>query len=48
VRKGYYPETGEDALVMWANDVDTPDYADRLDEIEIGVPGRTIVEGDWL
>jgi ribosomal-protein-alanine N-acetyltransferase len=48
VRKGYYPETGEDALVMWANDVDTPDYADRLDEIEIGVPGCTIVEGDWL
>ena len=23
VRRGYYPETREDALVMWANDVDT-------------------------
>ena len=24
VRKGYYAETKEDAIVMWANDVDTP------------------------
>ncbi len=23
VRKNYYPETGEDALVMWAHDIDT-------------------------
>jgi [ribosomal protein S18]-alanine N-acetyltransferase len=48
VRKGYYPETGEDALVMWANDVDTELYAARLREIEGGVPGRTVVEGDWI
>jgi ribosomal-protein-alanine N-acetyltransferase len=48
VRKGYYPETGEDALVMWANDVDTELYAARLNEIESGVPGRTVVEGDWI
>ena len=48
VRKGYYPETGEDALVMWANDIDTEAYADRLREIEGGVPGSTIVEGDWI
>src|SRR4029453_15677932 len=26
VRKGYYQETGEDALVMWADDVRTDDY----------------------
>ena len=25
VRKGYYVETNEDALVMWAHDVDAPD-----------------------
>ena len=25
VRKNYYPITGEDALVMWAYDIDTPD-----------------------
>ena len=24
IRKGYYAETNEDALVMWANDVDSP------------------------
>jgi ribosomal-protein-alanine N-acetyltransferase len=48
VRKGYYPETGEDALVMWSNDIDTDDYAARLDELERGVPGRTVVEGDWI
>jgi [ribosomal protein S18]-alanine N-acetyltransferase len=48
VRKGYYPESGEDALVMWANDVDTERYAARLREVEGGVPGRTVVEGDWI
>ena len=48
VRKGYYPETGEDALVMWANDVDTELYAARLHELEGGVPGRTVIEGDWI
>lgn len=30
IRKNYYSETNEDALVMWANDIDTPDYAERL------------------
>ena len=48
VRKGYYPETREDALVMWANDVDTPDYAARLADLEERIPGRTVVEGGWL
>jgi len=30
-RKNYYP--GEDALVMWALDIDRPEYASRLEEI---------------
>ena len=30
VRKKYYIETNEDALVMWAEGIDTPDYAARL------------------
>jgi ribosomal-protein-alanine N-acetyltransferase len=34
VRKNYYPENGEDAIVMWARDIDTPLYADRLSRIE--------------
>ncbi|MFS8584413.1 MAG: ribosomal protein S18-alanine N-acetyltransferase, partial [Acidimicrobiia bacterium] len=48
VRRGYYPETREDALVMWANDIGTPEYAARLADIEREVPGRTIVDGGWL
>jgi ribosomal-protein-alanine N-acetyltransferase len=46
VRKGYYQETNEDALVMWAHDVDTPAYAERLAEIEASVPGTTVQEGE--
>jgi ribosomal-protein-alanine N-acetyltransferase len=34
VRRNYYPVTGEDALVMWAYDIDTPDYAERLRSLE--------------
>lgn len=26
VRKGYYADTGEDALVMWTDDIQTPEY----------------------
>ncbi|MBN2623267.1 MAG: ribosomal protein S18-alanine N-acetyltransferase [Acidimicrobiales bacterium] len=48
VRKGYYPETREDALVMWANDIGTAAYAARLASIEQALPGRTVIEGDWL
>jgi ribosomal-protein-alanine N-acetyltransferase len=48
VRRGYYPENGEDALVMWANDVDEPEYARRLADIEAQVPGFTLIEGDWV
>jgi len=48
VRKGYYPETREDALVMWANDIATPAYAERLAAIAREVPGETIIEGDWI
>ena len=44
IRKGYYVETKEDAIVMWANDVDSSDYADRLADLEASVPGRTTLE----
>ncbi len=43
IRKNYYVETNEDALVMWAHDVHTPEYARRLAEIEEGIPGVTLV-----
>ena len=34
VRKAYYPDNREDALVMWAHDIDLPAYAERLAGIE--------------
>jgi ribosomal-protein-alanine N-acetyltransferase len=34
VRRNYYPETGEDAIVMWARDIDTDQYAQRLAGID--------------
>ena len=45
VRRGYYVETNEDAIVMWANDVDSPAYAERLAALEATVPGTTVLEG---
>jgi ribosomal-protein-alanine N-acetyltransferase len=44
IRKNYYDETNEDALVMWANDIDSDEYETRLDLLSRGVPGTTIVE----
>jgi len=44
IRKDYYVETNEDAIIMWANDVDAADYADRLAALEAGLPGTTIHE----
>jgi ribosomal-protein-alanine N-acetyltransferase len=44
VRKGYYADTGEDALVMWAYDVDKRSYSELLDAVERGVSGTTMFE----
>lgn len=45
IRKNYYAEVNEDALVMWAHEVGSEDYARRLAEIEAGLPAPTAVEG---
>lgn len=42
IRKNYYVETNEDALVMWAERIDEPDYVARLAAIEAAIPGTTI------
>ncbi len=34
VRKNYYSEVHEDALVMWAHDIQTEAYRQRLDVIQ--------------
>jgi ribosomal-protein-alanine N-acetyltransferase len=38
VRRNYYPVTGDDALVMWARDIDSDAYAGRLSSIEASFP----------
>ncbi len=37
VRPRYYAETGEDALIMWAHDIASAEYAERLAAIEAGL-----------
>ena len=43
VRRGYYVETNEDALVMWAHDIDRPEYRRRLAELAEELPGVTLI-----
>ncbi len=44
VRKNYYVETNEDALIMWAEDVNEAEYAARIDAIEAALPGETVLD----
>ena len=44
VRKGYYADTGEDALVMWAYEVADAPYLRLLDGLERRVRGTTVYE----
>ena len=44
IRKNYYVETNEDALVMWADDIGTDEYLERLDRLAAGITGTTVVE----
>lgn len=39
LRKHYYRD--DDAVIMWVTDIDRPDYADRLREIEGAVEGAS-------
>lgn len=34
IRRNYYSESGEDAVIMWANDVDSEQYRERLERLE--------------
>src|SRR5207247_7384072 len=38
IRKNYYQETGEDALVMWVDNVRSTDYHETLEHIIDSVP----------
>lgn len=46
VRTRYYPETNEDALIMWVHDIDAPEYARLLEGLEGRVPGATVYESE--
>ncbi len=37
VRKGYYQENSEDAIVMWTYNIDSPSFEARLNEIKEGL-----------
>ena len=45
VRKGYYRDPVEDALVLWAHDVHLPEYTERLAAIEEGLSSPLFAEG---
>ncbi|MBA3283378.1 MAG: ribosomal protein S18-alanine N-acetyltransferase [Acidimicrobiia bacterium] len=44
-RKAYYNDNAEDALVMWAHEITTPEYAVRLDDIEAALMPATDRQG---
>lgn len=46
LRKNYYSETNEDALIMWAHDIDDGDYEQHLAALEAPVSATTIDETD--
>ena len=45
IRKNYYADLGEDALVMWAHDVGSVSSRERFARVEAALPDPTRVEG---
>jgi [ribosomal protein S18]-alanine N-acetyltransferase len=45
VRRGYYVDNAEDAMVMWAHGIGEQAEIDRRAHIAESVPGRTVLEG---
>jgi len=45
VRRAYYVDNREDAVIMWALDVATAAYAERLDRIEASLPSPSLLQG---
>jgi len=39
VRRGYYVETGEDAIVMWVEGIDLPKYEEVLEGLRAAARG---------
>ncbi|QYG94770.1 ribosomal protein S18-alanine N-acetyltransferase [Iamia sp. SCSIO 61187] len=45
VRRAYYVDNREDAVIMWAIDVGSPEYAERLARIEAALPTPSVLQG---
>jgi ribosomal-protein-alanine N-acetyltransferase len=45
IRPNYYSDIGEDALIMWANDLPDEPYRDRLAQLEAGMSHPLRTEG---
>ncbi len=45
IRPNYYSDIGEDALIMWANDLPEAAYQARLEGLEAGLPHPLRTEG---
>ncbi len=45
VRKAYYIDNREDAVIMWATDVTSGAYAERLARIEATLPTPSVLQG---
>lgn len=45
IRRNYYADVGEDGLIMWAHDIDTDEYRQRLAGIETALPTPLLAEG---
>jgi len=43
IRRGYYRDNREDALIMWLHDLDQPAQLDRLDRIRAELPAPLVV-----
>ena len=41
VRKNYYPETNEDALIMWVRGIGSTEYANRIEAVAQRIGGST-------
>lgn len=48
IRKGYYAETGEDALIMWAHDIASDESVARRAKLEAALPSPTRLDNLFL
>lgn len=45
IRRNYYADVGEDGLIMWAHEIDTDTYAERLGRIEAALASPLLTDG---